>query len=237
MILGTSGGSASFDSGGNFAERLKVSDDGAQDDYRVNSPAGEYGILYASNDAGTPLNANATSSAKSGFAPCGLIYYQAGVAVVSSSVFLDGDTTSIAGDGGKGILDSADQTPRFTHRATSATADANITAVLTGSTVKILANGIRNRVQNVQFNNTTELNSTIYFCRANHNEFNYSSNPTYLSDSKLVVKNESTDNPVAYATTVGLYSADNELLAVAKLSEPIKKEPSTEVTFRVRLDY
>jgi hypothetical protein len=240
VILGTNGGSASFDSGGNFAERLKVSDDGAQDDYRVNSPAGEYGILYASNDAGTPLNANATSSAKSGFAPCGLIYYQAGVAVISSSVFLDGDSSAISGDGadgGKGILDSVEGTPRFTHRYKSTVADANITAVLTGSTVKILANGIRNRIQNVQFNNTTELNSTIYFCRANHNEFNYSSNPTYLSDSKLVVKNESTDNPVAYATTVGLYSADNELLAVAKLSEPIKKEPSTEVTFRVRLDY
>ena len=35
----------------------------------------------------------------------------------------------------------------------------------------------------------------------------------------------------------GLYSADNELLAVAKLSEPIKKMPGSEVTLRVRLDY
>ena len=85
--------------------------------------------------------------------------------------------------------------------------------------------------------NTTELNSTIYFCRANHNDFNYSSNPTYLTSSKIRVKENQTDAPVAYITTVGLYSADNELLAVAKLSEPLRKDPTNEMVLRVRLDY
>ena len=90
---------------------------------------------------------------------------------------------------------------------------------------------------NFQYNNTTELNSTIYFCRANHNDFNYSTNPTYLTGSKIRVKTNTFDTPVSYITTVGLYSADNELLAVAKLSEPLKKQPDTELTLRVRLDY
>ena len=45
------------------------------------------------------------------------------------------------------------------------------------------------------------------------------------------------DQPTTYITSIGLYSADNELLAVAKLSEPIKKTPENELTFRVRLDY
>ena len=89
----------------------------------------------------------------------------------------------------------------------------------------------------LNFNNTTELNSTIYFCRVGHNDFNYSSNPTYTKDSKIIVKNKTTDAPVSYITTVGLYSADNELLAVAKLSEPLKKTPDNEFTIRVRLDY
>ena len=89
----------------------------------------------------------------------------------------------------------------------------------------------------ISFNNTTEINSTIYFCRVPHNKFNYSSNPTYLSGSEIRVKNQAADEPVSYITTIGLYSADNELLAVAKLSEPIKKTPSTELNFRVRLDY
>jgi len=89
----------------------------------------------------------------------------------------------------------------------------------------------------VDFNNTIELNSRIYFCRVNHNEFNYSANPTYVSGSKIRVKSNVNDLPVTYITTVGLYSPDNELMAVAKLSEPIRKDPNTELTLRVRLDY
>ncbi len=106
-----------------------------------------------------------------------------------------------------------------------------------GSTIDAVSTAIRNRIYNLSFNNTTELNSTIYFCRANHNDFNYSANPTYLTGSKIRVKTSTTDSPVSYITTVGLYSADNELLAVAKLSEPLKKTPETELTLRVRLDY
>lgn len=174
-----------------------ITDSGAANNYRVNSPAGEYGVLQ--NIGG--LNV-------------GLIYYQAGIVVLTGSVY--------NGEFG----------------ANGATYDtSSFDAVLTGSEISASADGFRNTLFNVQFNNTTELNSTIYFCRANHNDFNYSANPTYLSQSKLVVKETSTDSPVSYVTTVGLYSADNELLAVAKLSEPIKKTPDTEVTFRVRLDY
>ena len=110
--------------------------------------------------------------------------------------------------------------------------------VLTGSQISASAEGFRNRVYNVAFDNTTELNSTIYFCRAHHNDFNYSSNPTYLAGSKVVVKGDQKKNsPVSYVTSVGLYSDNNELLAVAKLSEPLKKTPSSELTLRVRIDY
>jgi hypothetical protein len=47
----------------------------------------------------------------------------------------------------------------------------------------------------------------------------------------------SQDSPSSYITSVGLYSADNELLATAKVSEPLKKDPSSTLTLRVRLDY
>ena len=109
--------------------------------------------------------------------------------------------------------------------------------ILTGSNITASCDGVRARIHNIAFNNTTELNSTVYFCRANHNEFNYSANPTYLSGSKIRVKQQSTDQPVSYITTVGLYSADNELMGVAKLSEPLRKDPTNEMTLRVRLDY
>jgi len=185
-----------------FSNPLTCSDYGAATSYKVNSPAGEYGILYTSS---------ATPNINSGV---GLLYYQAGIAVLTSSVF----TEEFGAPGA--LYDTG-----------------SIQAVLTASFIESAADGFRNRLSNIQFNNTTELNSTIYFCRANHNDFNYSANPTYLSASRLVVKNTSTDAPVSYVTTIGLYSADNELLAVAKLSEPIKKTPDTEVTFRTRLDY
>ena len=100
------------------------------------------------------------------------------------------------------------------------------------------ADALRHRVYNLSFNNSTELNSTIYFCRAGANEFNYSSNPTYLSSSSIRVKNNSPSNPpISYITTVGLYNADGALVAVGKLSEPLRKDPSNELTIRVRLDY
>ena len=176
---------------------LTISDYNAQTDYKVNSPAGEYGLLYTSS---TGITANSA---------VGHVYYQTGVVVLTASIF-DGNFAST---------------------------DETIDAILTGSEISGAADGLRNRTNNLQFNNTTELNSSIYFCRASANEFNYSSNSTYLSGSQVVVKNTRTDTPVSYITTIGLYSSDNVLLATAKLSEPLKKDPTNELTLRVRLDY
>lgn len=190
-----------------FVGTVSITDTSGSNGYRVNSPAGEYGILYANDSTGTPLASSP--------APCGLLYYQAGIAVLTASIF--------------GSL--------LTTPTEMLTTGEGITDILTGSTIDANADAFRHRLGNLAFNNTTELNSSIYFCRLNNNDYNYSSNPTYLSQSKITVKNTSLDAPVTYPTTVGLYSADNELLAVAKLSEPLKKDPSNEIVLRVRLDY
>ena len=168
-----------------------IGDYGAATNYRVGSPAGDFASLY-------------TSSVAPYGDPVGLIYYQAGIAVLTASADVAANAPSYA-------------------------ASYSITGA---------ADDIREVWIDNDFQNTTELNSTIYFCRANNGEFNYSANPTYLSSSEIIVKDSNPNaNPFTYITTVGLYSADNELLAVAKLSEPIKKDPTTELTFRVRLDY
>lgn len=182
-----------------FSSTITISDYGATNEYRTNSPSGEYGILY-SNPA--PSN------------PVGLVYYQAGIMVLTASAF--GSSTSFH---------------------VSGTTDQTVSEALSGSSIQDVSDTIRKRISDIDFNNTVELNSTIYFCRINHNEFNYSSNPTYLSESKIRVKDTSIDSPVSYITTVGLYSSDNELLATAKLSEPLKKTPENELILRVRLDY
>jgi hypothetical protein len=184
-----------------------IGDYGAQTDYLTNSPAGEYGLLYTSSDG------------DAGEMIVGHVYYQAGIAVITSSFF----------SGAFGQLSAS---------AGYYVGKDGISNALTGTTISEIANGFRFTVDDISFNNTTELNSTIYFCRANNTEFNYSANPTYLSSSEIRVKGQNpAADPVSYITTVGLYSPDNELLAVAKLSEPLKKSPSNELTLRVRLDY
>ena len=158
--------------------------------------------------------------------------YQAGIAVLTKGVFV-GFSSSADGLNSSGKISSGSAESTMDMDGSGTTAD---TLLQTG-TINAVNNGVRHRIKKVSFNNTTELNSTIYFCRVNSNEFNYSSNPTYLSSSQIRVKRSSTDAPVSYFTTVGLYSADNELLAVGKLSEPLKKDPTTDMTVRVRLDY
>lgn len=207
---------------------VTISDLGASTEYRVNSPAGEYGILYASNDTGlldTAGNASRLSTVDAvDYLKCGLIFYQAGIVVLTGSVF-------------GGLLQTPLGAAAPALYFNDGTSDLGIDNVLTDNPIDDVNESLLHRIENIQFNNTTELNSTVYFCRVNHNEFNYSSNPTYLEDSRIRVKTQSTDEPVAYITTVGLYNDRNELLATAKLSEALKKSPSTEFTIRARLDY
>lgn len=235
MTLGVDAGAYSTTT---FSETVVIQDLSASNEYRINSPSGEYGILYATSSTGVmkldEYNGGASSVKyphtasidSNDYAKVGLIYYQAGVVVLTASLFKDHADGGIL-DESNGSLKGPDWVDT-TH---------DIVNAFTGSEISSSADALRHRLQNVQFNNTTELNSTIYFARANHNEFNYSSNPTYLSGSKIRVKNESTDDPVSYITTVGLYNDRRELLAVAKVSEPLKKTPDTEFTLRVRLDY
>jgi len=363
--------------GTTFNDRILITDVSGNNGYFTNSPAGDYGVLYATASAG--INVMSASLAGDGLnqQPCGLIYYQAGVVVLSGSALTSEDyatavdcidttgyvasnadasftiliPSAAGGLGGPAVTilldeDKDDGTPasaaantisigtsdaaetdalaasyiinaingvtagRFVYASSGngeASDDLGITAkqgssdtqitltmdqpgsvgniegalatasglnivdvtaftdgrsgpnsllkvgevdmsplgttpvtisdMLTGSTIQKCADGLRNRIYNISFNNTTELNSSIYFCRVNHNDFNYSSNVTYLSASKIRVKEELKDLPISYITSIGLYSPDNELLATAKLSEPIYKAPTEEYTFKVRLDY
>lgn len=289
-----------------------ITDEGAQNDYRVNSPAGDYGILKIKEykiekwDAATNtisdvcvIDAEALEAAgvgaptpAPGICPSydrkvGLVYYQAGVVAITPYVFNQYDCE--AADNWVTLTPSEAATTRGKYLTPGFWDDdpvdtvANTWSTCTGDTIVAdletfgeypgdpavqapaltydgaagvgvqqswqnypidsstggdsNATGFRRRMVRMAFNNTTELNSSIYFCRLNNNEFNYSANPTYLNESKIRVKETTLDAPVSYVTTVGLYSADNELLAQAKLSEPVRKDPTNEFVLRVRLDY
>jgi len=93
-------------------------------------------------------------------------------------------------------------------------------------------------------NNTFRLNSQetlasdFYFVRAQNSEFNYSSNPSFVSGSTgQLLWSTMQNNPQTFITTVGLYNGANELCAVAKLSRPLVKDFTKELLVRVKLDY
>ena len=91
-----------------------------------------------------------------------------------------------------------------------------------------------------------EITSRSYFTRARNDKYNFSSNPTYKTGSKLengehlrgqfAVPSFKGD-PRAYITQVGLYDGELDLIAVAKLSQPILKSFSREAVVKVKLDY
>lgn len=93
----------------------------------------------------------------------------------------------------------------------------------------------------ITFQNVTNINSTLFYLRATADEFNYSSNPTFVdSDNRIVVIDEGqeeTQRTFTFVTSIGLYDANNNMLAVAKLSRPIEKTDEKDINFRVRLDF
>lgn len=82
------------------------------------------------------------------------------------------------------------------------------------------------------------ISSTHYFVRLRNKEYNYSNNPTFYNpDNGALIQADFRNDPKVYITTVGLYNDQNELLAVAKLSAPLRKSFDEEILLRVRLDF
>ena len=93
----------------------------------------------------------------------------------------------------------------------------------------------------ITFQNITNINSTIFFCRAASDEFNYRSNPTFIdSTTRTVVIDEGQEEnqqTFTFITSLGMYDAQDNLLAVAKLSRPVLKDAERDITFKCRLDF
>ena len=83
-----------------------------------------------------------------------------------------------------------------------------------------------------------EISSTNYFVRANNKDFNFSSNPTFSTGSDgSLTQGTFFKDPKTFVTQVGLYNDENELLAIAKLSQPLLKSYSREAIIKVKLDF
>jgi hypothetical protein len=89
-----------------------------------------------------------------------------------------------------------------------------------------------------QARNSEKVTSTHYFVRIKNAEYNFSNNPSYVTGSVGQISQTTfVGDPKTYITTVGLYNDSQELLAVAKLSQPLLKSFQRESLIRVKLDF
>ena len=86
-------------------------------------------------------------------------------------------------------------------------------------------------------NSEETISSNFVFVRARNAEFNYSANPSNVTGSGELRHNVMVNNPQSYATSVGLYNDNNDLLATAKLSRPLLKDFTKESLVRIKLDF
>jgi len=91
----------------------------------------------------------------------------------------------------------------------------------------------------VSFKNEHTIYENEVRCLVRESDYNLSYNPTLVSGSYSngIIKDFATgSNFYTYATQIGLYDDDNNLLAVAKFGKPIMMSPDTDMTFIVKYD-
>ena len=194
--------------------------------------------LYS--DAGASANLNvSTASGQIGSIvddnnnKVGLIFYNKGIVVLDAKkIFAYGETVY-------GSISSVN-----TSNSTTPISSSLIPGLWTSGSIDDIIDHIadtrfgRDNRSAIGYINQTSINSMIYFCRIGPNDANFSTNPTYIdSDGNIMSIQDRGDDPFSYVTTVGLYDASNELLAVAKTSRPIEKNPEVDLSISVRLDY
>jgi hypothetical protein len=168
----------------------------------------------------------------------GMLFIDRGVAVLDISRIFSAQST--AGTYLTGTLDAistSGQTP-FTGSMNQFLASGSIDNIIDHFATTRFSGSTQTAMT---FQNITDINSTLFFCRLAADEFNYSSNPTFTdTDSRIVVIDEGqedTQRTFTFVTTIGLYDALDNLLAVAKLSRPVLKDDERDITFKVRLDF
>ena len=88
-----------------------------------------------------------------------------------------------------------------------------------------------------QARRTENVSTRHFFVRATNREFNYSNNPTYVNTNGRFAETSFETDPKTYFTTVGLLNDANEMIAVAKTSQPIEKSFDKEVLIKVKLSF
>ena len=208
-------GSAVRKSGTGFYRTI-IDDSSLTSGGSVNEAGLVYNLVSGSIDAGTLIHNSADP------VHYGLLYPQHGVAVLNATqldkTFATGGVNfgSVTGSGAQG-----DNTMKLFTALSSSNA-------LTPATKD---GGIQGR-------SSEQVKSTYYFVRIKNAEYNYSNNPSFVTGSLgELFFNTFINDPQVYITTVGMYNTRRELLATAKVSQPLLKNYTREALIKVKLDF
>jgi len=196
---------------------------------KFSNVGGQYGTIVDSADSNRQV---------------GLMFYDAGVAVfdlkkiVSGSQFMSGTIDAMSPSGYTVLGGSGTETAKKAKFIPDFITSGSIDNIVDHLCSTRFSSG---SLTAITFQNITNINSTLIFCRASADSFNFSSNPTYVDNNGRIVViepgQEQTQDTFTYATSIGLYDNNDNLLAVAKLSRPVEKSAERDLTFRVRLDF
>lgn len=98
-------------------------------------------------------------------------------------------------------------------------------------------NFVRDTNITCSFSSSYTIYETQYKCTIGESEFNVSQNPSISSGSEGALLDFSTKDYFSpYVTTVGLYNDQRDLLAVAKLGQPLATSATTDTSILINLD-
>jgi hypothetical protein len=91
---------------------------------------------------------------------------------------------------------------------------------------------------NISYSSSFKIYESQYKCVISENEFNFSLNPSLISGSSDDKYYDFVTSSIftPYITTIGMYNNDKELMAVAKLSQPIPISKLTDTTIIISYD-
>jgi hypothetical protein len=209
-------GNISIKLSGSVGEVVLI-DDSLDSDGLVSASGRVYNLVSGSLNIGSALTAsieNITALNGQGY---GLFYPDMGI------ILLNPNALSASVDGN--LMTAAGSTSNRYHQSGSVSGSLKLFDAL-------------KKGADFQSRRTENVSTSHYFVRANNREFNFSNNPTFVSGSVGAFAQPLFErDPKVYITTVGLYDDANELLAVAKTSQPIEKSFDKEIAIKVKLDF
>ena len=209
-------GNISIDLSGSVGLVTLIDDSGGTDE-NVTTAGRVYNLVSGSLNIGSALTASINTYTASNGAGFGLFYPDMGIVLLNPAALAVSVTSSLAA--------AAGATTALYHQSGSSSGSLKLFNAL-------------NKGADFQARRTENVSTSHYFVRANNREFNFSNNPTFITGSTGQFVNSSFEkDPKVYITTVGLYDDGNELLAVAKTSQPIAKSFDKEIAIKVKLDF